>query len=201
MYLNNVLTWVITGILFSLVISFYLARYFGAVHNETISNLMKDFIDFSPLLLILLYADYLLVVFFVCCVLANMTIYDCIPLGGVFFSVGYLVVSLSRSLMCPFSLLALVLSLAFLVVFLLSTFPFLKMSLWLQIGVFIYALISLGPCLYAFLVIHNPGFLLLVIGDSLLLINQIFNRSELTTISDCFYFAGVFLLPALYGVF
>lgn len=201
MLLNNILTWVITGLLFSLVISFYMVRYFGVVHNETISNLMKDFIDFSPLLLILLYTDYRLVVFFVCCVLANMTIYDSIPLGGVFFSVGYLVVSLSRSLMSPFSVLALVLSFAFLVVFLLSTFPFLKMPIWLHIGVCIYALITLGPCLYAFLITYNPGFILLVIGDSLLLLNQIFNRSELTTISDCFYFAGVFLLPALYGVF
>lgn len=75
--------------LFVPICACYLMWEFNAIKNATIMDLMKDFVDISPAIILLAFNRPQSAIFLMFCLMANEFIYDNWILGGALFAVGY----------------------------------------------------------------------------------------------------------------
>lgn len=183
---------IISSCLFALVAMSYLIFKLKDFKH---SDLLKDFVDISPAVAALFFPGFKPIVFLMACLIANEFIYDNIFIGAILFAIGYVCASIfaiSLPLVIAKVLIATVSSVAII-------FPLICMykgEIKLKIAASIYGLITLPFLFYAFYITWNPGFLALVVGDSLLLVAELFEGNKsIRIVSDLFYFFGTFFVP------
>ena len=184
-------------IVFILVAAAYVAWELNAVKNATIMDIMKDFVDVSPCVLMLCFNKPYCIIFLAFCLMANEFIYDNQILGGLLFITAYASASVLSSMYFDFKLVNLIICL---IVMLFTEVPILliyKGSVSEKITIGIYGILSLCPCLYAFSVTFNVGFMLLALGDIWLGIYGAMNNKCIKIVANLFYFAGTCFVPLI----
>ena len=185
---------IVSSVLFLAIASCYLIWKLTSI-KESWGDLLKDFVDVSPAVVLLFFSGYPAIVFLMACLVANEFIYDNIIVGAGLFAVGYVLSSL-YSVWNPVNFakmdIAIVTAISIIIIFL---------SVWkgekkLKIAAGVYGALTLPILFYAFYVTWNPGFLALAIGDSLLLVGEMFPKNKTVRIvSDLFYFFGTCFVP------
>ena len=163
--------------------------------ESSAGDLLKDFVDVSPALILLPFCDLKAAVFLMACLIANEFIYDNVFIGAGIFAAGYV----SASLVSVWGVLNFDKIYVAIVTFISTIVPLLsvwKGELKLKIGAGIYGGLTLPFLFYAFYATWNPGFLALAIGDALLLVGEILKKNKAVRIvSDLFYFFGTCFVP------
>ena len=181
--------------LFIPICIFYLLWEFNAVKNATVMDLMKDFVDISPAIILLVFNRPWAAIFLMACLMANEFIYDNWVIGGLLFTAGYAAASILASSVVPFNIWFAIGSALIMAVISTPMAIFYNGKAGHKVGACIYAVISLAPCLYAFCLTANPGFICLVLGDVLLGFYGLSNNKYVKIVANLFYFAGTCLVP------
>lgn len=185
---------IISSISFLTIASCYIVWKFK-LKDSTLSDIIKDFIDVSPAFLSLYFCNNKCVVFLMMCLIANEFIYDNIFMGAGFFALGYVLASVF-SILFSVSLIKIGISLALSVLIIVPLVCVYKGDVKFKIGAVSYGFITLPFLFYAFCITWNPGFLSLVVGDTLLLVGEMFPSNKIIrTVSDLFYFFGTCFVP------
>lgn len=173
----------------------YVLWEFNAVKNATIMDLMKDFVDVSPAVILLVFNRPWADIFLALCLMANMFIYDNWILGGLLFAAAYGSASTLASSAVPFNLCFAIGAVMIMTVVSTPMAVYYKGKPVLKAGACVYAVASLAPCLYTFCVTANPGFLCLVLGDVGLGLYGLSNNNYVKAAANVLYFAGTCLVP------
>ena len=181
--------------LFVPICACYLMWEFNAIKNATIMDLMKDFVDISPAIILLVFNRPQSAIFLMFCLMANEFIYDNWILGGALFAVGYATASF---LACYGSGFYIVIALTAVLAILIFEIPLLivwKGSARLKVCAACYGIIALLPCVYAFEITLNPGFLLLAAGDIGLGFYGVCEKKWIKIVANVIYFAATCFIP------
>lgn len=184
------------SIVFYLVIgAAYVVWALKAVKLDCVNDLLKDFVDVSPALLCIVFHQYPAAVFLMCCLMANEFIYDNYFVGAGLFAAGYGFASVFAVVGKPFDWVALAVALGLVVTAAALVIVLYKGNKAYKIGAVVYGFACLAPCVYAFGATFNPGFLALVVGDILLILNEAFDKKPIRIASDLNYFFGTCFVP------
>lgn len=179
---------------FAVVCACYLLRELGVVKGVA-ADLLKDFVDVSPAVILLPFCGFKSALFLMSCLIANEFIYDNIFIGAGVFAAGYVSASLF-SVWGVLNLDKIYISGVTAIAAIVPLLAVYKGELKLKIGAGIYGGLTIPVILYAFYVTLNPGFLALAIGDALLLVGEMLKENKAVRIvSDCFYFLGTCFVP------
>lgn len=179
---------------FAVVCACYLLRELSVVKGAA-ADLLKDFVDVSPAVILLPFCGFKPTLFLMLCLIANEFICDNIFIGAGVFAVGYVFASLF-SVWGELSLDKIYMASVTTIAVIVPLLAVYKGELKLKIGAGIYGGLTLPFMFYAFFVTWNPGFLALAIGDALLLVGEMLKGNKAVRIvSDCFYFLGTCFVP------
>ena len=92
-------------IIFVLVATAYVLWEYNVPKNATVMDILKDFVDISPCVILLIFNKHWAAVFLCLCLMANMFIYDSWILGGLLFALAYSYASVIASYFCPFNII------------------------------------------------------------------------------------------------
>lgn len=185
----------VPAILFALISASYACWELGLIKNKTISSLLKDFADCAPCVLLLALGKPGTAWFLCLCLMANWTICDFWPMGFALFAGAYAEASIQAVWGAPLNLLNLGVCLGALLLAEVPLMILCKEKPAVKIGAGIYGFVSLAPCLYAFSVTFNPGFLCLALGDAGLGLDAAFGKKWIKITANFLYFAGLCLVP------
>ena len=177
------------------ICAFYLLWEFNVVKNATVMDLMKDFVDISPAVILLVFNRPWCAAFLMLCLMANEFIYDNWAIGGVLFAAAYGSASVLASSMVPFNGWYILLAAVAMAVVAVPIAILYKGKAILKIGACSYSALALAPCVYALCATRNPGFLLLVLGDIGLGVYGITDNKYVKAGANLLYFAGTCLVP------
>lgn len=171
------------------------------IKKENILKLSNSVIetttDILPVILLIVYHNPICMVFLLMNLVADKYMESCVPLGSLLFFINYMnVYSIIRNEYgYSYNYHVLALGIIFLIV--LITNIFWKVNIITKFGGTFYGLIALGSLLECFFLTKNFGFILLIIGDVLLIWKDIIkNKTNLIyTISNSFYYAGMCFAP------
>lgn len=182
---------IINLILASLVFISYMLWEIGNF-NKTINRILKFFVDLSPLIILLFNRSIPCCIFLMLCLIANFVIFKNQTVGGIIFILAYSFASIYSVWGKEFNLIALFVALGIIILIELVVLNLYKGN---KIGVMIYGLTSSLLCIYAFIITKNFGFLCLMLGDTLLIADEIHKNKTVFLISDLLYFFGTCLVP------
>jgi len=157
-------------------------------------DILKDLVDISPAILLLIFNKPMAAWFLMFCLIANEFIYDNWIIGGLSFAVGYVLATLFATHFI-FNWINFLICIGTIIAVAIPIFILYKGKIIVKLGAIGYGLISIAPCLYAFSLTYNPGFLGLAIGDILLGIYGVTDNKWVRIVSDLFYFAGTCFVP------
>lgn len=182
---------IINLILASLIFISYVLWEVGNF-NSIINKCLKFFVDLSPLIILIFNKSIPSCLFLIFCLIANFVIFKNQIFGGILFIIAYSFASIYSVWGTEFNFISLIISFIIIIVIELVILKFYKDN---KIGVIIYGLTSSLLCVYAFIITKNVGFLCLMLGDTLLIVNEIHKNKTIFLISDLFYFLGTCLVP------
>ena len=182
---------IINLILASLIFISYMLWEIGNF-NKIINRILKFFVDLSPLMILLFNRSISCCIFLILCLIANFVIFKNQIFGGIIFIIAYSFASIYSVWENKFNIIALLISLITIIIIEFILLKFYKDN---KIGIIIYGLSSSLLCVYAFIITKNVGFLCLMLGDTLLIVNEIHKNKTIFLISDLFYFLGTCLVP------
>ena len=178
---------------------FYCVWEYDLVKNDLIKSLCKDFVDLSPCLLLFFFFDIRCAVLLIGCVVANVLIDENDIMGALAFAFVYSFTAWLVYHTCEFNWIKLTVSLAIPLCLCGAILPFWKVDLLTKCLACVYAVGTLGSCLYTFSSCWNIGFLLLFFGDVSLIVSRLEFKEcvkrTIRTLSNCVYFFGVTLIP------
>jgi len=166
--------------------------WYGSNLNENLKKALKLFVDLSPVFIWMLYRNIPSFIFLSLCLLANIVIFQNNVIGAVIFIMAYSFGAIWSVIPLSFNLIYLIISFVVAVVVIYNILKVYKEN---QVGVIIYGFTASLSCLYAFFITWNFGFLALVVGDTILMFNEVSYKKSLHLISNFFYFLGVCLVP------
>lgn len=183
------------AILFIPICAAYVLWEYNIPKNATVMDILKDFVDISPAVILLVFNRPWCAVFLMLCLVANEFIYDHWILGGLLFAAAYGSASVLATWFQSFDIL---LAIFALVMALGASIPIAcayneKKSF--KIGLVIYSVLAIAPLTYAFAKTANLGFICLIFGDIGLGINGNYEKKWLKVAANILYFAGTCLVP------
>lgn len=173
----------------------YLMTFIGK--PDKVKAVCTDLIDIMPMLLLpCLTLNKTVWIFVIGVTFANVLMRPSVFVGGALYLLVYGFVGILSALAFPFNALKLLIAVAPIALIFALVYSKLKKP-WEVVGAAAYALIALIPCLYAFLLTWNIGFLALVIGDLTLIvyIAGIYKKDWYLYVSNCIFYTGVILTP------
>lgn len=176
--------------------------YFFINKDNKINRILKYLIDILPCILLVRYHSIFAIVFLIGCLIADRVIWKNLPIGMLMFAIVYTFASIITTISCHINILKLIGSIIFMVVIIIPILYNWQTNRLSKIVCGIYGLTVLSLCTYAYLITNNIGFLGLVIGDSLLIVNEMLKQDNLNrasniifSISNSFYYLGLCFVP------
>lgn len=174
----------------------YLMTFIGK--PDKVKTACTDLIDIMPMLLLpCLTLNKTVWIFVIGVTFANVLMRPSVYVGGALYMLVYGFVGIMTALAFKFAFLKFLIALLPILAILAFVAFKLKDKPLAIAGAAAYALIALVPCLYAFLLTMNWGFLALVIGDLTLVVYIIglVKKDWYLYISNCIFYTGVILTP------
>lgn len=185
----------IASVLFLLAGACYLLRELKIAKKKAIVDLMKDFVDSSPAVIILPFCNFQSALFLMSCLIANEFIYDNIFAGAGLFAIGYVSASVI-SVWGDFVAAKAIVSIGASAAAIIPLLAFWKGEAKMKAAAGVYGALTIPVLSYAFSITWNPGFLALAVGDALLIVAETMPENKAArVISDMFYFFGTCFVP------
>ena len=182
-------------IVFAAISAAYVLWEYNVPKNATIMDMLKDFVDISPCVILLIFNRPWAAVFLCLCLMANEFIYDSWILGGMLFAAAYGSASILASWFHPFSLAFAIFSAAVIVVLSIPIAIGYKGTAGFRVGICVYSVLSVAPLVYAFSITLNPGFISLAIGDIGLGVYSVCEKKWVKVAANILYFFGTCFVP------
>lgn len=182
-------------IVFAAISAAYVLWEYNVPKNATIMDILKDFVDISPCVILLIFNRPWAAIFLCLCLMANEFIYDSWVLGGLLFSAAYGSASIFASWFHPFSLAFAIFSVGIIVVLAVPIAIRYKGTAAFRAGICVYSILSVAPLIYAFLITLNPGFISLALGDIGLGVYGVCEKKWVKVAANILYFLGTCLVP------
>lgn len=186
---------IFSTVVFASVSVAYILWELGVPKNADVRDILKDFVDVSPCVLVLFFCRPWAAWFLCLCLMANVVIYDNRIFGGVLFIAAYASASIFASWFHSFDA-----ALAFTGFFCAAcvSLPisfYYKGDARFKAVIPVYSLLAVAPLLYAFGKTLNFGFLCLVLGDIGLGIYGGCEKKWVKVAANILYFAGTCFVP------
>lgn len=182
-------------IVFVLVATAYVFWEYNIPKNATIMDIMKDFVDISPCVILLIFNRPWSAVFLCLCLMANMFIYDSWILGGLLFAAAYGSASVLATWFRPFDIVLAISSVGIIILLTVPIAIAYKGTVGFRSALFVYSILAVSPLTYAFSKTLNPGFLCLAIGDIGLGVYGACEKKWVKVAANILYFLGTCLVP------
>lgn len=182
-------------IVFILVATAYVLWEYNVPKNATIMDILKDFVDVSPCVILLIFNRPWAAIFLSLCLMANMFIYDSWIMGGLLFATAYGSASVLASLFSPFDILMAIFSVGMIAALTVPIAIAYKGTAGFRAALCVYSVLAISPLIYAFSKTINPGFLCLALGDIGLGLYGICEKKWVKVAANILYFLGTCLVP------
>ena len=163
--------------------------------SATLMDILKDFVDVSPCLILFAFNRPWAALFLCLCLMANEFIYDSWVLGGLLFAAAYASASVLASWFHAFDILCAAMSVGFVAAISVPIAFAYKGTAGFKAGLCVYSVFAVTPLLYAFTKTLNPGFLCLALGDIGLGIYGACEKKWVKVAANILYFAGTCFVP------